>query len=379
MKALAAIFCLISCSHIATKRDTHDPLVGKEKLTLLMTSARLAELEPCGCDMAPTGGLVREHNKIQQWKKTIGGNFLGMAMGPSFYAEADEEKPYLKLKSMALAEGFRKNQLELLGLDALDFFLGTEVLSELQKKSGAQFISTNLMSVTLPFVKKYVEIEYGGFPLLVMAVSAVRTGKLLPKGVAIVEPKKAIEEVLKSLPSKERLVMVLSSMTPQENESLAKAIPQLRMVLGATQSTPFVTLGHGRTLIGSPSVKGRGILRMTLDPLTALGNFFTLDKANTEIFQKSFRAKRLAEIDADLKGKLKSSEKKELLAEKNKISQAMATADPDPMNRKNKIIYDAETVRLFEDLDQPTNELVPLIENYKKAVRDLSLQIDGAK
>lgn len=107
-------------------------------------ASRLGEIEPCGCEATPRGGVVRLQNalSLDPFPKIL------VDAGDSFFASErviSQKVESERLKAIKLAEAYR-----LLGLSALapslkDFALGSQFVKELEQVSKATFLTSDLI------------------------------------------------------------------------------------------------------------------------------------------------------------------------------------------------------------------------------------------
>src|SRR5205823_6956181 len=76
---------LAACSSTSSRKEASLPATNSKKVSIVMTSSRFLEIEPCGCSIAPLGGVEREWTAMQKAKASAeGGQVLNFTAGTTF-------------------------------------------------------------------------------------------------------------------------------------------------------------------------------------------------------------------------------------------------------------------------------------------------------
>src|SRR4051812_13161923 len=81
--AVAALFLFSGCSSGPRPLASVESSPSKPRFSLSYVHAHYLELEPCGCSMAPLGGLAREYNVVNQWRRD--GDLIALSGGATFF------------------------------------------------------------------------------------------------------------------------------------------------------------------------------------------------------------------------------------------------------------------------------------------------------
>lgn len=338
---LAAAACVASC--VSTSRRPAPP--ASSRVVFLYQSNRQGELEPCGCQSKPFGGIHREANAIRR-ERQYGATVWYVDAGNLFGSEELRAGiAHQKRKAMALAKMLRAMKLDVFAPGKLDFDLGTETLRELEKVSGAKFIATNADS---PFAKTWTETRDGvryGF-------LAVSTGGS--------RPEEALDEHLPDLAKETDFLVLLSSLPTKENERLAAKYPSIKVVVGAdsqvTLDDPFWFAG--KTLMVDPHLYGYQLGRLAMELRLPFKGFFS-EEAIAE------NQARLAQWRSRLAADPKNTLARQYIA-KIEVQENVA-----PIAEGSR--YDHALVSLDEANYGTENEITTMVKAYREEVRTRAL------
>jgi len=174
-----------------------------------------------------------------------------------------------------LVAQFAAQRMDVMAVGDRDLALGAETLRRLTVESKVPFVATNLVDAQgAPVFRRSVLVERAGVRALVLGLVGVSgqrmaASSLAPEGwrfMPIIDAAKAaIAEA-----GKVDLVIVLSQLSPAEEGELAKAIPEVRLLLGgdAMGMSPDVNpIGAAVALAGAQKGKHVGVATITLsDP-----------------------------------------------------------------------------------------------------------------
>ncbi len=139
-------FLLLSCS-----TAPHTLTEGKPAAwTLVFSQDSSLELEPCGCQFNPLGGLVRTENALATWRGESDGPLFFLVAGRTFTAEEETQRhlgSQAVLKAKYLAQGLKKLSVDALALSPEDLTIGETPIRELAEEAGVTLVSTNIKAI----------------------------------------------------------------------------------------------------------------------------------------------------------------------------------------------------------------------------------------
>ena len=239
--------------------------VYAEEVTILFTGQTHAMLYPCNCPYEPDGGVSRRASKIKEFKKTDpdillldSGNFFagGMMDEYSQNAELDKVRTFINLKA-----------LKMMGYDALcisddEFNFGTEFFEAQAADLGIPMLSCNIKGSKASYVTKKVKGITFGIIGVTTSIARSKAGSL--EITPLVEAVKSTVSMLKK--SGVNIVVLLSSLSSDENMQLMNEAPDINIIIGnftaSEKKEPFIR--KGGTVILKPSFQGKRLSKATL-------------------------------------------------------------------------------------------------------------------
>ncbi len=138
---LFSIIILIGCA--VTPEKTNFP-----RLTVFYSANRQGEVEPCGCQVHQLGGLNRMAVFLEESRKGLGKRTqLLVDAGDTFFSSNPLNTRRIeqeKIRAATIADSYRQLHWDAFTPGERDFAAGLGFLRDLQKRSGAVFISSNL-------------------------------------------------------------------------------------------------------------------------------------------------------------------------------------------------------------------------------------------
>lgn len=234
MKKIILIFCLLLCN-----------ICFAEEITILHTSdthGRISPVEYKG--VKDSGGFSRRVTFVNEMRKT-NKNLLLLDSGDYFqgslYYRLDYGKsgaklmPYIKYDAVALGNH--------------EFDNGIKILKRNIKLSKTQFISSNVHfkdKYLQKNVKPYIVKKFDGEKYLIIGATTSELSNLAnTKEVTVTNPIDEINKIIKDVPHDK--VIVLSHCGLDEDRVIAKAIPQIDLILG----------GHNHYFFTIPEYAGK--------------------------------------------------------------------------------------------------------------------------
>lgn len=234
-----------------------------ENVTVFYQSNRFGSYEPCGCHTTPFGGLDRETNLIAEEKQKSGtvlyfdsGNML---VPPELKAAVE----VYQSRAEVISEMLDKTGLNVFSPGATDLKLGLSFLQSLAKKTSFSFISSNLQDEkgVLAF-SPYQIIKAGKISIGVLAVSP---SSLKGKDFKVRPWKEALAQYLPEVQSKSEVVVVLSQLSANDADVLAKEFPQIALLVGGDEKLSLDSphsVNAGKTLIVDAGINGFSVGRL---------------------------------------------------------------------------------------------------------------------
>lgn len=247
-----SLLLLTGCSVFQSK-ETRE---GKE-LTFLYQSNRQGEMEPCGCSMAPYGGIDREANvisEIQTQKKRVFFTDSGNLFAP---VKLKAKKEHYQLKAQWMLKMLNEMGLEVFAPGPNDYALGLDFLKKLQSESKFVFVSTNVTDAKgTPIFEPYTIIERGGVRVAFLSATP---SSLKSKEVKVVETSKALDEWVAKVSPKADMIVLLSQLGNVEDVTLLESRKDIQLAMGSdlnlTLEAPYY-FNKGKTLLVDPNANG---------------------------------------------------------------------------------------------------------------------------
>lgn len=227
------IFTLIFAFSLAGCTFTSN---SHQKLRILFQSNRFLELQPCGCSLAPLGGIEREWNFLEQVRKETS-QPLYLISGTTFTKEPGHVllTSELAMKASFLAEALQKLKVDAIGLTQEDLSIGLNTLKQLETEHHLPLVSSDLVDKKGNHLfPPFLELKRGNVQVLVLALTTASSNRRTPiKELNLLPPKLALEKVLKNRPPVRNEIVVL--LTNVDGNSLEKALSKdekIHLVLG---------------------------------------------------------------------------------------------------------------------------------------------------
>jgi len=238
-------------------------------LNLYYTANRHGEIEPCGCHVNQLGGLHRMKTFLDSDRpKYAKEPMLFVDSGDSFFSASrisENRKDQELLRAKLIAEAYKKMKLDVFTPGERDFAAGIEVLRELEKLSGATFLSSNLVtSDGKELFKKSHIIERGGMSVGLFSLASEKALEGV-EGVKVLPPLSVAKEIVSGLREKKvSAIVLLSHMGLPEERELASKV-EVNVISGA-HSLDILSEPHfvGKAAILQPQNQGQQIGQLRL-------------------------------------------------------------------------------------------------------------------
>ncbi len=229
---------------------------------LLYMANRQGELEPCGCQTGPIGGLDRALNYIEGVRRKEVPQLV-VDSGDTFFAFSEGDasrKAQAIARARVIAEAYRKMGVQALLPGERDFAEGTATLEELKQLGQFSLVASNLK---VPIKENLIE------PSKILTLAGQKVGILgvvdPPSfvGVKEVEIRPAIASLKQAVSDLRKqgvkTIFLLSHLGLAQDREVAR-LGLVDVILGA-HSMDVVTPSErvGRTLITQPDIEGKQI------------------------------------------------------------------------------------------------------------------------
>ena len=216
--------------------------LSSQALTLVHTNDVMGELEPCGCRSNPYGGLVRKENLL---KKIPDSELLQLDAGnllfPSLHVPEDLKKQS-ELQATWLLKGHQILKQNAFVPGDKDFALGVETFKKLTQSTSIQVLSANLVnSKNKKHLFKKSAIFRGkdpeGHSIRVGVIGAYGEHLSLPPPLQALPVIPAVTQEAQALRPKVDILIALTHQGYEKDEALAKAVPQLDLIVGGNSQS----------------------------------------------------------------------------------------------------------------------------------------------
>ncbi|MBU1983350.1 hypothetical protein KJ815_02960 [bacterium] len=200
-------------------------------VTVLYTNDVRGKLEGCGC-RHNGGGITKRSAEVAAARSEDpsvvycdAGNFL------TGTPEVDSTKGFLSI------EVYNHLRATVVNVSERELAFGTDAFKEAKRRADFAFVSANLRhrggAIADPYVIRRVKEARVAFVGLCGTKNIMRYDSLkLPEEVTIEEPLVAARRVVSELEGKAHLIVVLSTCGDAMDSALARAIPQINLIVG---------------------------------------------------------------------------------------------------------------------------------------------------
>ncbi len=254
--------------------------------------------------------------------------------------------------------------------------MGVSQLKALEKQAQFKFVSLNLYSTKTktPLFQTHYEFEKGGKSILITGISS---GGFSNKDFEVRMAEGELSNLLKSLPKKDRIVVVLSSLSEDEERELVQKIPNIHILLNASPKVSRATEVEqwgGATIRLRPLNRSQSLAKLELPWVSNPQIFFNEGIAQNYRLAKLTWEKTIAGIDEELEQENTPERKSVLEKEKVIYTTLLREASLVPTEiKEGAVIYEAKDISLDDNFESPENPMTKLVEDYKKAIRALAL------
>jgi hypothetical protein len=249
-------------------RPGEGPTSKTREVTLFYTANRQGEVDPCGCQLNQLGGLNRMQALLDEQKAKGAAPNLVVDAGDTFFSTPQllpTRRDSELLRAKVIAAAYQAMKVDVFTPGERDFAGGISFLRELQKASGAVFLSTNLMDDNgVPLFKTTHLIERGGLKIGFFSLADERAFAPVA-GLRVQPPEKLFSSTISDLRRAGVDLVVLISHLGLERDRTFAALGGVDLIVGAHSldalTEPTVV---GKTWIVQPLNQGQQIGLMTL-------------------------------------------------------------------------------------------------------------------
>lgn len=251
---ITLLFAIIGC--------TQSPPIKEKPLPIIVFTHNIhGELEPCGCRQKPLGGLLQVAGFFEKLKsENPNREVLYFDSGDSFYPSREVPEAFAKSHQFAASElgrSYRKLNLTAFVPGDNDLAFGVINLGQLLKDNHIKMLLTNASSSNELPHETSIHFESTHAVLYFMGVLS-KESLSSAQQYLVTETQDAIKNKMASLkldheklfPNKKPIFIVISHSGMEQDEELAKNIPELSWIIGAhTQSFTQISRLVGKTEI----------------------------------------------------------------------------------------------------------------------------------
>ncbi|MCE9546276.1 MAG: hypothetical protein K8T25_12240 [Planctomycetia bacterium] len=230
-------------------------------LVLLVSGDTAGWIVPCGCTSNQSGGLPRRGSYVGQLRQSADVVLVDVGGAPG------GTQPYDRERFEAILRGELAMDLSAHNLGTAEARLGAAYLREIAGRLKVPFVSANLRDAAGHEIAPAARIvETGGQRIAIVGVIGEQLGaeKLNAGGLSVLPPQRAVLDAIEHLPAKCDAVVVLAYAAEQELTDLAKALPEVDMVLGGPTGQAVQPHRVGRVLVASATNKGKFLAQLPL-------------------------------------------------------------------------------------------------------------------
>jgi hypothetical protein len=216
-------------------------------------------IDVCGCKMKKVkqGSLARRFTMIKQLRAQPT-PFLLLDGGSCFFdvqgsTPKDEERAQLQAKAFVIVESYNRMGYKALAMGSADLLLGIDELKRLAAAAQFPFLCANFVGPDgkLVFAPSIIA-EVGGARIGIVGVVMGTLGipylaKVAP-GYTVTDPIAAVARAVAELKGKVDLIVALSHCRKEENQALAKAVPELSIIFD-----PNINYGSHSIFMAEPN------------------------------------------------------------------------------------------------------------------------------
>ncbi|HAR41339.1 MAG TPA: hypothetical protein DCS07_01705 [Bdellovibrionales bacterium] len=221
-----------------------------QALTLVHSNDVMGDIEPCGCQGTPKGGMVRKEALLKGIEVS---DLLQLDAGDLLFST--ESLPKLLQTEGALQASYLLKAMELLNHDVIvpgekDFALGFKTFENLRSTTKIPFLAANLSRKDgKAFLKPFVILkrkDKAGKELRIAVIGLVGDALRWPQELIASPAIAAAKRLVQELRPEADLLIALTHQGHEADRQLAQAVPELDLIIG----------GHTQTYLQQPVYAG---------------------------------------------------------------------------------------------------------------------------
>ena len=229
---------------------------SKTPTTILITGDLMGHLEPCGCTLPQTGGLLRLATLIRQLRATS--NLIVLANG----SMVDKPSPQSQLKTETVAAAYREMGVDAIGLGAEDARLGIGGILAIQNNAPSKLVSRSLQPSGSLNLDEVVHVS----GLSVTSLSAHPEVPARPLHVQPINVEESINSFLGEARASGESPSLMLDGTLEDAKGIAAQHPDIRLIVYRSQNeAPTSPTIVGQTLLVTPGPGGKRVIKLSLD------------------------------------------------------------------------------------------------------------------
>lgn len=381
LRARAIITSLLWVALLGGCASPPDQARPTNPVSVIFASNRFLELEPCGCSINPVGGLEREWNLLEKWKKEITWPIIVLTGGTTFAPPPKQYNPknagHHIEKGHFLLEALDQFKTSALGLTIDDLAVGLEEIRRLERKARFPFISSNITAKDgAHLFKPFYEITNGEDLILLLALSHESQASW-SKPYAVKNPENSVREILSSHGKRARMVIILSSLPRDLNTKILEIFPEVHVILGGipNETTTHVEQYNRSSLYANPNDRGQALVRLDFKSRGKINGLHNPTVAKDHEYTRELLRKQIEISDRKPKAELPLAEREKFEREREHLVRFLRRSSTiSSMRQEDMTSYETRIVDLDERLATPKNVISGLIERYKKTIRSIALE-----
>lgn len=230
-------------------------------LTIVGTSNRSGELEPCGCQVNQIGGI----NRLDEWLKTSRKKeeTLVLDAGDTFFSSplvSESRKEMELLRSKVIADAYKEMGVIALTPGERDLAFGLKKLQELSQRGGFKLVASNVSGKQSELFEKewVIETKQGAVGILGVVLAETFSEEA---GLTVEDPFEALAKGYSSLEKKKvKRIVILSHLGLNEDRKILEKFKNV-LIIGSHSLDPVVEKHKGNnSVVAQPKHEGQEII-----------------------------------------------------------------------------------------------------------------------
>lgn len=368
-------FFIFGCTSQTALVDRSTSTAAKTSdFAISFTYDRHLEMEPCGCEVAPIGGMDREYNALQQWREKS--PLLVLSGGSTFYPDPSHHKKFtleMNAKTEAMVDALNALGTSAIAPSQWDLKLGLAKLKKLQDRARFSFLSANLFKkgTGRSAFEPFKVFEQSSRKIVVVGL----TGKMSDTAeVQWRDPSTSLRALLPVMPAS-RFLVVISSLTKKQQNVLLRNVPEINVLLGASDYEKGFAEGMAaKTVFISPLGLGRAVSRLAFSGPINSTRFFDEQEADRAIRSLLRDSTQLEMVDWEMAQTKSKSEKAKLAIQKRVLQKSVALNEPLAADMTpTSLRVDSDYAILTAEYAVPKNPVSEILAKYHETVRQISM------